>query len=131
MQKTAVQTLSPYIKKKETKKTKQILNPFGGDVLLVKGLLNNFINILKMKKLKRLFLIILAILALSIIIGIVIFYSFDLKTYGLNKLCSSIGGIWCYWPSSHGVFTTITSIFLILFIMLIIIFFVKNQSKFS
>lgn len=81
-----------------------------------------------MEKFEKALLIILTAFILLIVIGIIIFYGFGLNGYGINKLCSSVGGIWCYWPSWFGVFSTISSIMAITLTILIIFFLSKKLS---
>lgn len=80
-----------------------------------------------MEKLEKGILIILTSFLLMIIIGIIIFYIFDLNKYGIRLLCSSIGGIWCYWPSWFGVFFTLIVIIAIILIILILFLKIKKR----
>jgi flagellar biogenesis protein FliO len=41
--------------------------------------------------------------------------------YGIRGMCSTIGGIWCYWPSWAGVTSFIVSLLTIVALILLII----------
>jgi len=73
------------------------------------------------KQLKKQIIIILTLLLLIMIIGIIILYAFNLNKYGINFLCSLVGGILCYWPSWILVLE-IASFIITLIILLLILF---------
>jgi hypothetical protein len=80
-----------------------------------------------MKKLKRINWIIL--FSLLLLICIILISGFNLNKYGINKLCSAIGGIWCYWPSWSRVFIITIIILGIILILLSIVFIIRKLNK--
>ena len=51
------------------------------------------------------------------------------NNYGINTLCSSVGGIWCYWPSLGGIINLILSLTIIILLIFFIIRLVKKLQE--
>jgi protein-S-isoprenylcysteine O-methyltransferase Ste14 len=49
--------------------------------------------------------------------------------YGISGMCSTIGGIWCYWPSWVGVFYFIMGVLVMISLALLVILLFKRIQK--
>ncbi|MEM0465271.1 MAG: hypothetical protein QXW97_01055 [Candidatus Pacearchaeota archaeon] len=83
------------------------------------------INYIKNLKKRILYVSIISILLL---ITLILKNLFSDK-YGISKLCSWIGGIWCYYPSWKFIFNLIIFVLIILLIILVMFIVIRKNEK--
>ena len=73
------------------------------------------------------------VIGLIVLLVVLLFGGFGMKSmmggYGNSYLCSQVGGIWCYWPSTGFLFMFIFWSVVILLIVLIVKHFQKRGAK--
>jgi hypothetical protein len=82
-----------------------------------------------MKKDDTVIIVIISILALFLLggFGIMGFGNHGMMGgYGSTRLCSTVGGIWCYWPNWTFVFNMVIGILVTTILVLLIVLLVKR-----
>jgi protein-S-isoprenylcysteine O-methyltransferase Ste14 len=79
---------------------------------------------------------ILIIVAVLVLLMVFVFWGFGMMgfggmmhNYGISGVCSTIGGIWCYWPSWISFFAIITWTLVIIAFVLVIVWLTKKVSN--